>query len=86
LYSALRSLELRIEQINNLADTVFYNAFYNAFFSTVNSAANNALDNAVNANFELFILNSCIIQDIIASKGPLFNRYMPMAYTDLWPL
>jgi hypothetical protein len=69
-------------QIDNLAD----NAFYNAFFSTVDSAADNALDNAVDANFELFVLNSCITQDIMASEDPLFDRYVPMAYTALWPL
>jgi hypothetical protein len=73
-------------QIDNSADNAFYNAFYNAFFSTVDSAADNALDNAVDANFELFVLNSRIIQDIMASEGPLFDRYVPMAYTDLWPL
>jgi hypothetical protein len=76
------SLELRMGQIHNSAD----NAFYNAFFHTGDSANDNAVDNVADANFELFVLDSRIIQDIMASEDPLFNRYVPKAYTALWPL
>jgi hypothetical protein len=73
-------------QIDSSADNAFYNVFLNTDDSATDNAVDNAVNNAVDANFELFVLNSRIIQDIMASEDPLFDRYVPMAYTALWPL
>jgi hypothetical protein len=83
------SLELHIEQINNSADNTFYNAFFNAVNSITDNAVNNAVDNTIDMLLMLtssYLYSILIFYQIMASEGPLFDRYVPMAYTDLWPL